>query len=350
MNRNIVLLRKVTGLSISVGSDSEFEPYVKVGDQVKVGDNLFKIEGMKIEESHYLPDEIDVKKENAKDYICRLESEYITKGEVIAEKFMASGLTSKRVLAGKDGILSFDRIEKGYLDIFSEEEVRMFKSPISGQITFIDPMDHIEIEPDTVELVPFTSKIEELQVRKDSIVKPYYDFVFVKDGSSIYTVNDLSGDYHDKVVFVGQYLHAQLARKLVELGCRAIVTFSMDYEDFKDFAGTVFVIAGFGHIQMDKKFLTLFKSFEGNYVCINEKFGNSLGIINPVFKWPFSDATSEYGVPELTSEVVSIDIASFMQVGNLEAFEQNGEYGLVDFGKNGRHLIKTENLRNIVLA
>lgn len=353
MNRNIVLLKNFEDYVITVQADSAFEPLVHEGDVVKAGDELYKVEGMKIEESHYLPDELGIKKEKGRDFMCRLESEYVVKGEMIAEKFMATGLASKRVLAGHDGILSFDRIDKGYLDILSESEVRIFNAPISGVVTFVDPMDHIDIVPEMLVLTPFAVNSASTAVASTASkqYKQYYEFVVIKDGSSIYTSNDLSGDYREKVVFVGQFLHPELAKKLFELGARALVTFSMDYQDFNDAAGTILILGGYGHVQMDRKFVSFIHDLSGSLVCLDERIGEgNLGIINPSFSWPFSKSNRMYDPLKIEQEVISVDINSYMRIGKVMSFEQNGEYVLVDFGKGDRHLIKAENLRNIVIS
>ena len=94
------------------------------------------------------------------------------------------------------------------------------------------------------------------------------EFLVLGDGKNLLlNVEDLNCE--DKIVFAGKYLHPDLMYNLFEKGASFILTYSMEYEDFRKRGLPVGVVGGFGEIYSGKKILELIASMEEKFAVVD---------------------------------------------------------------------------------
>jgi len=269
--------------------DVEIE--VKKGDKVKEGTILYIQVVSDIVETHFLPKALGVRASNSADYIGRVAGQLIAKGDLLAEKLSGVGLITKRIIAGIDGIISTKRIKHGYIDILDEARERKVTSPVSGIITGITLGKSIEIESSSVAVDFFavnhlnkaahhvdslsgehvvSGNIVSLVRRVDDNTNATNSKRFIKSGEFNYpesvetdainsyknsnknavelTMNLDPSDmnFKGKVVYVGNYLDPEIAKKLYQREAIAIIANAMDYTDYVDLNIPIIILNGFG--------------------------------------------------------------------------------------------------------
>ena len=76
-------------------------------------------------------------------------------------------------------------------------------------------------------------------------------------------------DYHNKIVFVGKYLHPSLLNDLFNKGASFVLTYSMDYRDFRTQGLPVGVLGGFGEIFTSEKIIQALKNMIGSFAIVD---------------------------------------------------------------------------------
>jgi hypothetical protein len=230
--------------------------FVSNNQRIKIGDNIFSKTDNSIKESYFLVDELMCKTSDCLKYVTCIDGSYVEKGEVLAQKARKNGLTLKQIVAGVSGVVELDRLSKGFIDILAEEEEVVIKSNFNGIVSEVLPGSYISIDSpaSALDLVATTLFDEKL----------FGNLVFLTDGIGVISsIPDI--DIKGKIVWAGSYLPLALALKLFQRGVSAVLTYSMEYEDFKNLGLPVGVIEGFGKIHCDEKFFKeLYK--------LNEKF------------------------------------------------------------------------------
>jgi len=253
---------RVNNYNIVIPVEGRFDFNKKRYDVVKPGDTLFTSTQRKIIDSYYLPKELSIKVDDCPNYIVRLEGEYVTSGEPLAERLVNGGLTLKRVFALGEGILSFDRLDNGYLDIIGETDTAEFVSPIHGKILDIDINKGITIETSALILSGFNNR------KRDNSEINTGTFKFVGSGESVYVDKDLEERYDNMIVFAGKYLYPKLLTDLYSRGALHVITYSMDYSDFREISSYITVLGGFGNISFPTMWYEALKELNGSYASV----------------------------------------------------------------------------------
>lgn len=357
MNRVYNVL-KSSSQSISIPFDGEGRLAVQKGDKIKSGDELFTVTGSRIGETYYIPQELNVAVDEVKDYMLRLDGEYVSKGEVIAEKVSGSGLTVKQVVATRDGIVSLKRFHDGFVDILTEKKNHKFESKFKGEVLEASRQFGVKLQVETLSLSCFKSKFVKRSylnsdyILDDDLQGDSYlgEIEVLKDGSSVYTVRDLGKkDFERKIVFVGRYLYPDLAIEIIERGALALVTYSMDYADFNRISGNIMLIGGFGQLVVDDLHIEFFNSSKGKFAYVSSNYPNDLMVLDgevdkkglPVLNKRF------FANLHIDSLVISTRESDFGSVGRVVGFEDDGFYAVVKFSRGRKAVISVDCLRVI---
>lgn len=310
--------------------------YVKNKKRVNVGDNLFAKSDNSIKESYFLVDELGCKSSECFKYITCIDGVYVQKGEVLAQRTRKNRLTIKQIVAGVSGIVDLDRLSKGFIDILGEESEVIIKSNFTGIVSQVFPGSHISINSpaSALDLVATTLFEDKL----------FGNLIFLTDGvdviSKVPSIN-LKG----KIVWAGSYLPLNLALKLFQKGVSAVLTYCMEYDDFRSLGLPVGVIEGFGKIHCDKEF---FKQF----YKLNEKFVVLDGEEKQLFIAKDSQLEkldTQYFVKELLgAHVISRHTAHYGYIGTVVQIHDL-DYVTVDFGVTGKSIVDIGSLDFIAM-
>lgn len=238
------------------------EILVKRGDKVRLGDQLYKRDYKRIIESYSIQKELGVLPIKAREFLVRLNGEYVIKGEVLAERLTNGGLVLKKIYATVDGLLSFERLEEGYIDILSEFESETINSHISGVVTDFDHSKQMIIKSKALGL-EIKNKFGDFEISGE--------FDIVSKGDSVYTEKDLIEQYRDKIVFAGRFAYPELINQILKRGAKAVVVWSMNYSDYLQYKEYVVILGGFGQIPFDHSFIHTISSMNGSYASITNK-------------------------------------------------------------------------------
>jgi len=310
--------------------------YVKNQQKILSGDNLFSKTENRIKESYFLVDELGCKSSECYKYILCIDGSYIEKGEVLAEKASRNGLTVKQIVANVSGIVELERINKGFLDILAEEEEIDVKSNFSGIVLDILPGDHIDIaSPASALDLSATTLFDE---------KLFGNMVFVNKGDKLTSeIPDI--DLKGKIAWIGAYLPLNLALKTFQKGAKAILCYSMEYDDFKNLGLPIGVIEGFGKIHCDEKFLTELYKIDEKFVVIDGQ-ENQFFIAKSEQK---ERIENEFFIKELLgAQVISRHSAHYGYIGTIVQ-TNDLNYVTVDFDKSGKSIVDLGSLDFIVM-
>lgn len=311
--------------------------YVKNQQEIGLGDSLFSKTDNRIRESYFLVEELGCSSSECFKYISCINGSYVEKGEVLAQKTSKKGLTVKQIVATVSGIVDLERLNKGFVDILAEEEEITVESNFSGVVTDVLPGDHISINsPASVLDLSVTTKFGEDKI--------FGNLTFInKELGILSEVPDI--DLKGKIVWVGPYLPLSLAMNVFKKGARGILTYSMEYEDFKDLGLPVGVIEGFGKIHCDEKFLEHLYKLEDKFVVL-DRGENQLFAAKQRQEQPPS---KEFFVNELLgAQVISRHSAHYGYIGHIVQINDLN-YVTVDFGKSGKSIVDLGSLDFIAM-
>lgn len=266
MNRVVSRYTIVDDTLLFVEVEGNAELFVRSGEKVSRGDDLYSVDRKKILESHYLPKALGIPVSKCDEYIGRVGGEYVMEDELLAEKLASAGLVTKKLVAGVDGIVSLKRLDKGYIDILSEADRVVQKSPVDGEIVDVVLNSGIYIKTSATKVPIFDAEgfidIEnqpEVTGRLHSIVKNHE-----VPGPAM-----LDDEYEGKIVFVGQHFHRKLVTELYKKGCEAIIAYAADVDEILSLGIPVVVIKGYGRTQLDEEYYKLIEKNEGEWVKID---------------------------------------------------------------------------------
>jgi hypothetical protein len=300
--------------------------YIKDNDKVKPGDKLFSKAENRIKDSYFLVDELGCSASDCMKYITCINGSYVGEGEILAQKTSSGGLTIKQIVTKDSGIVDLDRLDKGFIDILSEEEEVNIESQFSGSVIEVLPGSHISINSpaSALDLAATTLFKEEL----------FGDMVFLnKENKVISDIPDM--DLKNKIVWAGSYLPIRLALKIFKRGASAILAYSMEYEDFKNLALPLGIVEGFGKIHCDDKFLKELYKIENKFVVLDNE-EDQLFIAKQEQK---EKQSKEFFVKELLgSQVISRHSAHYGYIGTIVQINDLN-YVTVDFGTSGKSIV-----------
>ena len=263
------IFEKYEEYTFSIPYSSQDRVLVKKGDLVKMGDNILRRKDNVVKYSFYLPEQMGVPAEKCLECITCIDGELVTQGTIIAERVVAGGLNVKKLISPSDGVIDLSRIKKGYLDILGEEVITDIKSSFSGKVVDINPVDGIVINSPAYAFdIKLISEVYNLKNDEELNKKVFGEFVFLGDGKDLLLkAEDI--DYHNKIVFVGKYLHPSLLNDLFNKGASFVLTYSMDYRDFRTQGLPVGVLGGFGEIFTSEKIIQALKNMIGSFAIVD---------------------------------------------------------------------------------
>ena len=308
---------------------------IERGKSVKPNTLLFVKEYKKAIETYNLVLELGAPLARVGEYITRINGEYVTKGEVLAERIVSGGLSIRKVIATKEGILSFERLKLGFLDILDEHQKEEVYSDMFGRVEDVDMSSGLTISTNALAIPCIYSN------SKDDISGK---FEVLGDGSSIYSQKDLKEDYLGEIVYVGRFAYPDLITKVLSKGAKAVVTFAMNWQDLENILGRVYVVSGFGNIPYHEKYAKFFSSMKGLNATY---FDNQL-------LWP---DLGQYLLEDNSELVIgNIKINDLVRVLGNDNLNRNGKvvdssngdgYYTIDFGSNQRGLFVEELLQPV---
>ncbi len=274
----------------------------------------------------YIPDILKCKESDCKNYILKIDGEYIDKGEIIAGKTSKGGLTITEVKSPIGGILDLSRVEHGYIDILGEEKESILESNFNGEVVEIDPVEGLVVKSNIVAV--------------DGVVssriggKIFGVLEVLGDGKTILKENVLEDNYRGKIVWVGPYLYNRVAIELFERGALAVLTYAMSYSDFRSMGLPVMILGGFGFVHCDNLFLDKLLSFKGKYLIFDNE-ENQIFIL--------SDSTisnRDWIVNRYTGQrVISRATSTYGYIGKVLEHEEDTDFLIIDFDKKGTAVI-----------
>ncbi len=331
-------IKYISGSEVFIPFDGKVKTCLEVGAYFKKGDILFEVEKRELLSSYYLPEDLGINAKNILNCVTRIEGEYISKDDIIAEKVLSSGLLSKRVLAEHDGIVNLKEAELGYVKIFSEIGMHSIVSTFGGQIKSVQAGKGLLAHTDVCELPLFYSNC----VSEENI---FGTFKLLNDPNSILSAKNIKESLDGAIVFAGRFLYPQLAMELFKKGCKFLLVSSMNYDDLKDLEVPVGVLTGFGNIYFDTTKMQFFRELNNTQVIISAKQKNMqfpVGLndgISKLFEQNFYTAFLQKG-----DIVKSVDSDSFGLVGEVMSLDVNANSATILTQEGNTFLAPVTNL------
>ena len=337
-------VRYVSSEKVLIPFEGRVDCNVKEGNYFDRGDELFSTEKRKIIDSYYLPQELEIKEEKAKDYVCRIEGEYITKGEVIAEKLMSGGLLSKRLSSKSEGIIDFSRLDEGYVDILAETKSQKFKSKFSGYVVDINLGKGITVCSDVCDIPLFSinSKNKGRYLTSTDLI--YGELEVLGDAESIPSVKNLKKSYENKVVFAGRFLYPDMVLELFTRGASFVVLGSMDYNSFVDLKVPAGLLIGYGNVYFDKVLFGILRELNKSHVCIDFDSNSMKILVGLNSKLSELIKPNYFKQLEVSDIVRSLEVESFGMIGKVTSLKHDGQYAEVAMQDESVFEIETKNL------
>ncbi len=316
---------------------------VKTGDVLKEGSDLIIKRGSHIKNSFFLPEKLDVQTPKLSEYINCIDGELVSKGDVLAEKVMAGGLNIKKVVSPVQGVVDLSRLRSGYLDLLGEESETVVKSTFNGLVEGVDPVEGINILSNAYAL--------DLLCISDSLTKPkgermvFGEFVVIGDGKDL-VLDAGDSNYQDKIVFVGKYLHTDLLYDLFEKGAFFVLTYSMDYEDFRRQGLPVGIIGGFGEIYSSKSIIDLISSMNSKFVALDYDESQMFFITQ---EKEYISKEDLFVKSASGSTVISRSLANYGMLGKIVSMEEEGLYANVEWEGGQKSIINIASVEFVSL-
>lgn len=324
------LLEKYEEYTFKIPLSSRDKVLIKAGERVTEGTEMFFRKGNYVRHSFYLPDQLNCSISNIPDCVTCIDGELINEGDVLAEKIASGGLTVKRLVSPSSGIVDLARIRHGYIDILGEEQESLFKSTFEADIVDVNPLDGITFKTSALAL-------DLVSISNAQNIILTGEFKTINTGRDIKLKGD-DASYQDKIVFVGKHLHQGLLKDLFEKGAKFVLTYSMDYQDFRNQGLPIGIVGGFGEIYSGEKLLKTLTDLEGCYTIVDFQESqvfflqdtNKLEKKEPIFvknligSKIISRASGSYG---MNGEIVSVEGSGYATVE-----WENGGRGIVSVG------------------
>jgi len=306
---------------------------VKVGERIKKGEEILTKSGSHITHSFYLPEEIDVQIGKLREHINCIDGELVERGDILVERVMSGGLSVKKVISPVQGVVDLSRLKSGYLDILGEEEETVIKSSFEGVVEGIDPIDGINVISDSyaLDLLSISdannrTKKERRIVGEFSVIGNGIDLVLRADEES----------YRDKIVFTGKYLHPELLYDLFQKGALFVLTYSMDYIDFRKQGLPVGILGGFGEIYSSRDITKLISSMNGTFVVVDYDESQMFFVTD---NKTYTTKEELFVKTAVGSTVISRALPNYGMLGKVVGVEEESSYINVEWEGGQRTII-----------
>lgn len=326
------LLEKYDEYMFKIPAGREDRILVNAGDIVKEGTDILVKRGNNVKNSFFLPSQLGCAKENIGRYLTCMDGEFVEKGDILAEKISMGGLTVKKLVSPIQGVVDMSRIGIGYLDLLGEEQENIVKSTFDGIVESINPIDGITIKSTAyaLDMVAISNVAEDSKY----IVG---EFVSLGSGNDV-ILKSVEEDLQDKIVFAGKRLHPDLLRDIFEKGAKFVLSYSMDYQNFRNQGLPVGVIGGFGEIYSPREMIEKITKKDHTFavVDVNESqifflsgsikdgMKDSLFVQNAIGRKVISHALGNYG---MLGEVNGVEDETYISVN-----WENGASSVINVG------------------
>jgi hypothetical protein len=327
------VFEKYKNYRFSIPYQSGDKVSVKVGESIKKGEEILIKRGSHITHSFYLPEEIDAQTGKLKDYINCIDGELVEKGDVLVERIMSGGLSVKKVISPVQGVIDLSRLKSGYLDILGEEEESSVKSSFEGVVEGVDPIDGINIISDSYALDLLSISDSNTRVKKER--KIVGEFAVVGNGKDL-VLKAEDSSYRDKIVFTGKYLHPELLYDLFQKGALFVLTYSMDYIDFRKQGLPVGIVGGFGEIYSSKEITKLISSMDGTFVVVDYDESQIFFITD---NKTYTTKEGLFVKTAVGSTVISRALSNYGMLGKVVGIEEESSYINVEWEGGQRTII-----------
>lgn len=310
---------------------------VQEGDSIKSGDILIESNNSQRKHSFFVPDQLGCSLKEVADTLDCIDGEFVNSGGTLAQKITGGGLLVKKIVAPSSGIVDLSRIDSGYIDLLGEENMSEIVSNFSGVVEKNNLVDGLLVNSSALAL-DLLSLSDEFDIKgKTEEKKIVGEFVSLSEGKDL-RLHSTEESYHDKIVFVGKYLHIDLLHDLFRKGAAFVLTYSMNYEDFRRQGLPVGIIGGFGEIHSSSYLLSKISSMSGKLAVID--YSESQIFFIQDVKEPL--VKSNTFLTNLNGATVrSLLLSNYGMVGEIQSFEdegyisvewENGSSSMVDIG------------------
>jgi len=304
---------------------------VKEGQKVNVGDPILERNQNSKAYTFYVPNEIPISAQDVKKHITCINGELVKEGDVLVEKEMSSGLTVKKLISPIEGVVDLSRLESGYIDILGEERNSVFKSSFSGEVLNIDIIDGIKAR---AKVSAMDIKVLSKMYQEEEKGKIFGEFVVIGDGVDL-KVKAEAEDYTDKIVFAGKHLHTSLLQDLFEKGAAFVLTYSMDYSDFRKQTLPLGILGGFGEISCGNEILKSIGS-KNSSLCVVDLDESQIFFLSD-YK---GKETGESFVKNLIGSTVrSLALSNYSMIGQVVGIEEEGSFLNVEWEGGSKGII-----------
>lgn len=300
---------------------------VEKGNKITEGTNLLMRSNNSISHTFYLPDQLDIKISNIQEYLTCIDGEFVKEGDVLAQRVNTGGLTLKTLVSPVSGIVDLSRVKNGYIDILGEEDRQMVESKFSADILDVNPLDGITVRASAQAL----DLLSISNTRKENISG---EFICLNTGKSI-RLKAENQSYRGKIVFAGKHLHKELLRDLFEKGAVFVLTYSMDYTDFREQGLPVGVIGGFGEIHSSDEILSEIEKLSGSFAVADLEESQMFFLKK---KSLGRENSSVFVKSLIGSKIISHASGSYGLQGEIVGVEDGG-YVMVDWKESGTGVV-----------
>ncbi|MHC1716981.1 MAG: hypothetical protein AB9915_03830 [Candidatus Dojkabacteria bacterium] len=324
------ILEKYNNYTFSISYKLGDKVLVSNNEKIQKGISLIERRNSNRKHSFYLPEQIGCTVATVLESLSCIDGEFVRKGETLAQKTTAGGLRVKKLVAPSPGIVDLSRIESGYLDLLGEENVTIINSSFVGDVQSVSPMDGLVINSSSMalDLVSVSDMFDSKNVSSEK--KIVGEFVVLSEGKDL-RLHSTEESYQDKIVFVGKYLHIELLYDLFEKGAAFVLTYSMDYEDFRRQGLPVGIIGGFGEIYSSSKLLSAISSMSGKFVVVDYSESQMFFIMDE----GSNNRVNDMFVKNLNGSIVrSLLLSNYGMVGTVASAEEEEGYISVEW-ENG---------------
>jgi hypothetical protein len=253
---------------------------VKANDKVTPSTVLFEGSETNILQSIDLPKELAISPDKARKYILKSEGEIVEEGDILARRTVSLGIMEKLVRSKFEGKISFERVDKGILDIMAPSRESVMTAGMYGRVAHVmpsvkNPYSEVILKVDGLEVnaaIAFGEKVSA-------------NLAVLKDGNSVYTASDVTESFKGKIVVAGRHLNIKLYEALIEAGVKGIIAggvVSQGFNSIREKSVPTAILEGWGIIPINNVVIEMLRSYENAPVFIDSAK-------NKIFVYPAGD-------------------------------------------------------------
>lgn len=202
--------------------------------------------------------------DNIQKYIKVLEGEYIEEGADLFEVPSGfGGLSSKKVIAPKSGIVGLKKLSEGIISVNSISKIKKTIKGINGKVKKIVPGKFVEIEADVVSIDGLVRFNPQNGLYNLKYIENLDELTEIKD-------SDKPNSFEGIGIFYNGLLEMKDLKKLAVLGVESVVTVGMnadkiyaDREFFQKYSLELILLEGFGMKELNPKLKQIMSKNDG---------------------------------------------------------------------------------------